>query len=262
MVPAVSGLVWVLLAFAPPPTLQAGDSTSAAGPERIGIAPLELEGDVSRKLSKPAAKRLRDAVDADYLSVELAVDDDCDEACLARAARELEVAAFVQVYIAVENRDYTLRTRVVNSENGEVLREDLNSCEICTYDESLEVLDQQLANVGSALSQLLDAEPEPAPPPPDEDELVLHASSKRLRIGGWTMVGVGAAATVGGVALAALHEGEGGRQTLAPGVGLLVGGVFLVGGGVSLVVIDRRGRKRATATATPTASGLVIRGRF
>ncbi len=246
----------------------------------MGVAPIELEGDVARDLSEPAATRLQAAIAEDFEVVAVATDGECDDACLAAAAREADVPAVVQVRIAVENRDYTLRTRVVDASTGEVLREDENSCEICTYDESLEVLDQQLGNVGAALHKLLDEEPEPEPVvTTTNDAPGPRRNGKALRIAGWSMIGAGAAAAISGVALMAIdenpHEGscngdsvdvngtcEFRYDTLAGGVGLLVGGLAVAGGGVALVIVDKRGRERATATAAATPRGFVITGRF
>jgi hypothetical protein len=103
------------------------------------------------------------------------------------------------------------------------------------------------------------------------------APRSRLVPAGWGLVGAGAAATVGGVVLLALHHQDAGcmtnprggdcvplRYTTAvPGGAVLGAGVAAIVGGVVMVVLGRRAEQRQVAggkvAVRPYGAGLRVR---
>lgn len=101
------------------------------------------------------------------------------------------------------------------------------------------------------------------------------ASAPSLRIAGWTLVGVGVAALVGGITLVAIDENPirsdcDGRHvdrfgnceyrwnTLAGGATLLAGGLAAAGTGTALLVVGNA-RRKAELRGGPTHASLTVR---
>jgi PEGA domain len=102
-----------------------------------------------------------------------------------------------------------------------------------------------------------------------------NPQARAMRIAGWTLVGVGAAMFIGGIALVAIDEHPirsecDGRHvdrfgncefrwnTLAGGATLLVGGLAAAGTGTALVVIGNA-RRRAELRGGPTHASITVR---
>ena len=96
-----------------------------------------------------------------------------------------------------------------------------------------------------------------------------------MRIAGWSLLGVGAGAVIGGIAMLAVDENPVKRDcsganvdrfgncafrwnTAAGGASLLVTGLAAVGSGVALVVIGTR-RSRIELRGSPTRASLTVR---
>lgn len=96
-----------------------------------------------------------------------------------------------------------------------------------------------------------------------------------MRIAGWTLVGIGVAAVIGGSVLVAIHEQpiesdcEGSHvdrfgnceyrwNTVVGGATLLVGGLAAAGTGTALVVVGNT-RRRAELRGGPTHASITVR---
>lgn len=101
------------------------------------------------------------------------------------------------------------------------------------------------------------------------------ATARNMRIAGWTLVGIGVAAVIGGSILVAIDEKpiesdcEGSHvdrfgnceyrwNTVAGGATLLVGGLAAAGSGAALVVVGNR-RGRAELRGGPTHASITVR---
>ena len=147
----------------------------------------------------------------------------------------------------------------------------------------------RIANLKKLMAEKQKPKPQPQPQPQPKPQPVDPPSSTRtMRIAGWSLVGVGAAAAVGGLAMgvvagnksddleaaAAEHQEYADvkdDESLAKGletgaiVGLAVGGAALAAGAV-LLVLDMTGGEGETNTAwlapAPTASGASVAAGF
>ncbi len=101
------------------------------------------------------------------------------------------------------------------------------------------------------------------------------AEQQRMRIAGWTLVGVGVAALIGGITLVAIDENpiksdcsgvhkdafgncEFRWNTMAGGATLLVGGLAAAGAGTALVVLGSS-KRRAELRGGPTHASITVR---
>lgn len=151
MGPLGFGLVATVLAFSP---------EGEARP--LGVAPVSVEGKAPKDLADKAGARISERM-SEFSPTQVELDPGCaDAGCYQSAASQAGVGALIQVKMTAEARDYILDTRLIDGSTGEVLRSDENFCEICTYEEALEALDQQLSNlVGPVQTALTAPEAEP-----------------------------------------------------------------------------------------------------
>ncbi len=141
---------WVVamsvLAFSPEPQ-EAG---------RVGVMPVTMPGQSPAQLEAQIDEHVRAGLGAFEL-VDVGAGTACEAAdCYRDIAEGAGVRALVRVVVSVEARDYTLRAELIDGATGEVERADESTCEICTYEEVLERLDQEIANLRSPIATVLD----------------------------------------------------------------------------------------------------------
>lgn len=151
---AVPQLLAATLALAP------GES----GGNLVGVVPLQVEGEIASDVQSTFDTRVDERLDAAGVSTTDLDDPACtDLACQRTQAKAAGANVLLRVTVAQAQRDYTVRSEIVSVGSGEVLRKDENYCEICTYDEALETLTQQIDNIRSPLQEAIAAEAPGAP---------------------------------------------------------------------------------------------------
>ena len=139
-----------LLALAPP---------EGAPARKVGVAPIVVEGKVGKDVRRAFDARLDERLDATDVVRSDLDEQGCGElACLQSQAETAGADVLLRVTVVQEQRDYTIRSEIVATGSGEVLRKDENYCEICTYDEALETFTQQIDNLREPLQEAITAE--------------------------------------------------------------------------------------------------------
>ena len=255
-----------------------------AAPSRVVVLPTSVEGDAPTTV----AEKFDDASQAgiaDAGAETVASPDGCgNETCAAEAAgpRGYVLATTVEV----KGSDYTIKTRLVDGA-GKVVDEQSEPCEICTYEEAAEALQEMVAKSVGPIAEAApppppptdDASP-PPPPPSGTTESDGGPNPKVLNSLGIAATAVGAGAIVGGIVLFVLNERpvknncEGPHidadgdcefryNTLGGGAGLAIGGAVTLGVGVGLLLLKRsRGGGDSSAKVDVSASRGGLRLRF
>lgn len=142
--------------------LFASNQDAGGAARGLGVLPVDAQDQAPAKLVEGVAEHLRSGLTS-FAPVEVAPAEACTAgACLAEAAASAGASVLVRVSVTAEARDYILRTQLISGVTGEVLRADETYCEICTYDEVLERLDQELGNLATPIEEALAAEAAPA----------------------------------------------------------------------------------------------------
>ncbi len=130
----------------------------------VGVVPLQVEGEIASDVQKTFDTRVDERLEAAGVSTADLDDPACAESDCQRAqAKAAGANVLLRVTVAQSQRDYTVRSEIVAVSSGEVLRKDENYCEICTYDEALETLTQQIDNIRNPLQEAIEAEAPGAP---------------------------------------------------------------------------------------------------
>jgi hypothetical protein len=139
--------------------LAMGVLCSFGEPAGLGIVPPAVQGQSAAQLEEQMQGRLSTGL-ASFQPTLLPTASECaDEACVQAAAGSAGLRAVVWLVVSAESRDYVLRTRLIDAVTGEVVRADEMTCEICTYEDALEQLDQEIANLQGPVEQLLRTAP-------------------------------------------------------------------------------------------------------
>lgn len=257
------------------PEAEAQESAATqAGPAKVLVLPVQLSGELPPDTAAEVAKLVADNLVDDGIAVERAQDltlADCDDACRRAAAERSGAEFLVQAVVVGEEDEFTVTVTLFAGDTGEALVPFADECSICGFVEvrdmvRLKVLDAR-AEVIRRRREAVQVGDGPAPPVVVEGQTDRPlAPRSKLVPAGWGLVGAGAAATVGGVVLLALHQRSAGcldnprggecvplLYTTAPAGGAVLGvGVAAVIGGVVMVVLGRRAEQRA---ASGSASG-------
>lgn len=167
--------------------------------------------------------------------------------------------------VEVHGSDYVISTRLVDSA-GTVVDEQSEPCEICSFDDASEALQEM---VGKAVGPVAEAAPPPPPPPPSGDAVGAESSPppppvddgggmspKTMGALGFAGIGVGVGALAGGVVMLVLNDRpvksncEGAQvdadgdcefryNTLGGGAGLAIGGAAALGVGIGLLILRK-----------------------
>ncbi len=264
-----SAAMGLLLALGP-------DAAQAIEPEpepaRVLVLPVQLQGELPPSTAAELRTVIADNLVDDGLEVVTEGDDACDDdACRQKAAQSAGARWLVGTTVVADEDEFTVTVTVFSGSSGESKVPFENACSICGLVEvrdmtRLEAIDAraEILREESAMAAVTPVAPEPtttvAPPPPPI----------KMIPAGWALIGAGAASTIGGVVLLALHKQSAGcldnprggecvplRFTTAPaGAGVLGAGVLALTSGVVMVVLGRRKRAQRLA-ASP--GGLTIR---
>lgn len=148
-------LVLGTMLFAPGPS---------AGTNTVGVPPISVEGAVGTDLVETFSGRVDERLDAtEVRRVNLDEEECTDLQCQRAQATSAGANVILRVTVSQNERDYVFRSEIVATSSGEVLRKDENYCEICTYDEALETLTQQIDNIRDPLAQAIAEEAPGAP---------------------------------------------------------------------------------------------------
>lgn len=232
-------------------------------PRRVVVLPPQVDGQ-AEGLDASVAAAMGEAVEEAGAEAIAAPDGCVDISCGAEAAGD---DGYVLVTtVTVTDSDYALESRLVDS-RGEVVENRRDACDICTPAEAAGragALAKELVGPVSTVEVERIREPVAEPAKKSTDRSRLYQGL------GFAAIGVGAAALISGVALLALNnrsvqgscEGDGvdadGNceylwNTLGGGIGLTVGGVVVAGGGVGLLVYNkkRNGRTESQVSVGP-----------
>ncbi len=256
-----------------------------ATPSRVVVLPADVSGDAPATVATTFKDAAAAGVSAAGAETVAAPDGCTNDNCAREAAGPQGYV--LSASIEVKGSDYAISTRLVDA-GGNLVDEQSEPCEICTYEEAGEALQ---AMVNKAVSPVAEAAGPPAPPPPPgdapppppdatpADSKKGGMSSKTLGGLGFAALGVGIGALAGGVALLVLNERpvksqcEGAQvdadgdcelryNTLGGGAGLAIGGAVGIGVGVGLLLL-RRGRPDAgNGKVEVSASAGGVRLRF
>lgn len=254
-----------------------GDATA---PARVLVLPALVSGGLPPDTGAEIRTIVADELVVDGIAV-LPADASpaqCDAACRSAAARAAGAEFVVQAQVVGDEDEFTVTVELYGAD-GQSLAPFVDECSICglvevrdmarlsTLDARTEVLRRRRAADASA--EVVAAPIEPVARP------VIPRSP--LVPAGWAVGGAGAAATIGGVVLLALHHRSAGcldnprggecvpvRYTTAvPGAVVLGVGVAAVVGGVVMVVLGRRAeRRRAEGAVAVRPHGFGLRVRF
>ena len=238
-------------------------------PRRIVVLPPQVEGQAAG-LDQTVAASLDEAVSNAGAEPIRAPEGCADAAC---GGEEAGADGYVLVTtVAVTGSDYVLGAKLVDGQ-GEVVEESEGTCDICTPPEAAAKSSEMAQRLVEPVATL-EVEPEPVPaeepPPPKKD------NSKLLQGLGFAAVGVGAASLIAGIALLVLNdrsvqgscEGDGvdadGNceflwNTLGGGIGLTIGGALVAGGGVGLLIYNKKRNGRTKAEVAIGAGSLEVR---
>jgi hypothetical protein len=143
--------------------------------------PVELQGDAAAEVTPPVEDRLRAQL-SDLALVDAAAEAGCASAdCLTGVAATAGARGLVRVVINGEARDYTITVDLVDGESGEVVRSEEASCEICTYDEVADEVEQAVGNVKASAEESLSG---PGAPVGATINIVSQPSDAVVRIDG------------------------------------------------------------------------------
>lgn len=130
----------------------------------VAVVPLEVEGEIATDVQATFDARVDERLTAAGVQTADLDDPACTElSCQRELAKAAGANVLLRVTVAQAQRDYTVRSEIVAVASGEVLRGDENYCEICTYDEALETLTQQIDNIRTPLQEAIEAEAPGAP---------------------------------------------------------------------------------------------------
>ncbi|MEM6990724.1 MAG: hypothetical protein AAF721_09510 [Myxococcota bacterium] len=253
-------------------------AASQAAPSRVVVLPPEVAGDAPANVATKFATAAEAAVGSAGAEVVPAPDGCKNDKCGAEAAGPQGYVLTTK--IDARGSDYTIATRLVDA-GGNVVDEQSEPCEICTYEEAAEAL-QAMAE--KAVTPVAEVAAPPAPPPPTPDPASSEPapeprdgmSAKTLGSLGFAAVGVGAGALVGGVVLLVLNDRpvrsqcEGDQvdidgdcelryNTLGGGAGLAVAGAASIGVGLLLLSKARGGSTKGRVDVSAAAGGLRLR---
>lgn len=269
----------------PPPSASppaAADTPAAdepAAPVRVLVLPAIVSGGLPPATGAEVRTLVADELATEGITV-LPADASpaqCDAACRSAAARAAGADFVVQVEVVGDEDEFTV-TVTLHGPDGQALAPFGSECSICglvevrdmtrlaALDTRTEVMRRRRASTAPA--PVVQGPIEPAPRP------VIPRSP--LVPAGWGLVGSGAAATIGGVVLLALHQRSAGclanprggecvpvRYTTAiPGAVVLGVGVVAAVSGVVMVVLGRRAERRQVERAVvvrPHGAGLQLR---
>jgi hypothetical protein len=206
-----------------------------------------------------------------------------------RAIAETVHAEFLVRVSASEPKesDFDVALTVLDPRSNTVVATFDETCRICSEADLKRLVQERSIDAKTALERHLTPKVvEPVEKPvaaetvdPTRVEIRLAERSK-LGPTGWGLLGAGAAATVGGVALMVMHGGPAGcpddpransclplvYRTFLPGVITASVGLVLVGTGVGLVVAGKRKDQKSASPATArfqiTPTGAMVSGRF
>lgn len=215
---------------------------------------------------------------------------DCgaDPDCRAEVASRTDAGFVVRAQVTEPRAsDYAIAIELFDVASGETVAAFEDDCTICSEADLERIVRERTLDLREALIRHLAPEEEVLPPPvvepvattPTVVERVRTevAAPSRLRIAGWSLVGAGAATTLGGIVLLALQGSDAGcpadprggpciplvYRTAVPGAITAGLGVAALGTGVALVVVGkRRDASKTTARVIPTGSGVSLVGRF
>ena len=256
-----------------------------AAPSRVVVLPTTVEGDAPTTV----AKKFDDASSAaigDAGAETVSTPDGCsNETC---AAEAVGPGGYVLTStVAVKGSDYTITTRVTDGA-GKVIDEQTEPCEICTYEEAAETLQEMVAKSVGPIAEAAppppppgDSNPPPPPPPTTAPATPNDGGPNPKVLGGVGIAAtaVGAGAIVGGIVLFVLNERpvknncEGPHidadgdcefryNTLGGGAGLAIGGAVALGVGVGLLLLKRGGNSgggSAKVDVSASRGGLRLR---
>jgi len=202
---------------------------------------------------------------------------ECDDACRGAAARAAGADFVVQGQVVGDEDEFTVTVTLYGAD-GAALAPFEGECSICGL---VEVRDMARLATLDARTEVLRrrtaAEPEPVVTGAIAPVVRPMIPRSPLVPAGWGLVGAGAAGTIGGVVLLALHHRDAGcldnprggecvpvRYTTAiPGAVVLGVGVAAVVGGVVMVVLGRKAERRQAESAVAVRPhGLGLRVRF
>lgn len=270
------------VASPPSPAAPASEGAEAGdAPARVLVLPALVSGGLPPSTGAEIRTIVSDELAAEGIAV-LPADASpaqCDAACRSAAAQAAGANFVAQAQVVGDEDEFTVTVTLYGAD-GQEIAPFANECSICglvevrdmarlvTLDARTEVLRRRRA--GSEPAPVVSTGPiEPVARP------VIPRSP--LVPAGWGLGGAGAAATIGGVVLLALHHRSAGcldnprggecvpvRYTTAiPGAVVLGVGVAAVVGGVVMVVLGRRAeRRRAEGAVAVRPHGLGARVRF
>jgi hypothetical protein len=250
-----------------------------AAPARVLVLPAIVSGGLPPATGAEVRTLVADELATEGITV-LPADTSppqCDAACRSAAARAAGANFVVQAQVVGDEDEFTV-TVTLHGPDGQALAPFGSECSICglvevrdmtrlaALDTRTEVLRRRRASTAPA--PVVQGPIEPVPRP------VIPRSP--LVPAGWGLVGSGAAATIGGVVLLALHHRSAGclanprggecvpvRYTTAiPGAVVLGVGVVAAVSGVVMVVLGRRAEQRQVERAVvvrPHGAGLRLR---
>jgi hypothetical protein len=142
--------------------LLAANQDPGGSPGGVGLLPVQTENEAPPELVAGVDERMRSGLSS-FQPTDVSAGPECAEgACMVEAAGAAGASVVVRITVAAEARDYILRTQLISGSTGEVLRADESYCEICTYDEVYERIDQEMANLSAPIGEAL-ANPAVAP---------------------------------------------------------------------------------------------------
>lgn len=256
----------------------AGDEAER-GPVRVLVLPARVSGGLPPDTAAEVRTIVATELEADGIEVlpQDASPAECDEACRSAAARAAGAEFVAQAQVVGDEDEFTVTVTLFGAD-GRELAPFADECSICGL---VEVRDMARLVTLDARTEVLRRRRAAATPEPVVTPTIEHVTTppviprSSLVPAGWALGGAGAAATIGGVVLLALHQRSAGcldnprggecvpvRYTTAiPGAVVLGVGVAAVVGGVVMVVLGRRAeRRKADAAVQP--HGLGVRVRF
>ena len=248
---------------------------SEAAPARVLVLPVQLQGELPPSTATELRSVIADNLVDDGLEVVTEGEGVCeDDACRKKTAEAAGARWLVGTTVVADEDEFTVTITVFSGPTGESMAPFENACSICGLVEvrdmtRLEATDAraEILRQESALTAVPTLVPEPvttAPPPPPPI---------KMTPAGWALIGAGAASTIGGVVLLALHKQDAGcldnprggecvplRFTTAPaGAGVLGAGVLALTSGVVMVVLGRRKRAKRDERLAVSPGGLTLR---
>lgn len=268
-------------------------------PEFVAVLPIEGAG-MSEARSDMVLQTVRAQLESDKLM--LLRSEHVDEAvrgrgpactaettCRSTLADDLRARFLIRVVVdEPKASDFEVRVEVHEPAKDTVVATFEEACTICSEADLKRIVQERSLDARLALERHL------APPPEEERpsevapvEAVIAqpqpvevrtAKPSPMTLAGWSLVGAGVAATVGGVVLLSLQGRDAGcpedprggaclplvYDTVLPGSLTLAAGVVMAATGVGLVFASRKrdAKRAATARLTPTPGGLLVTGRF